>query len=229
MNRIIILIFTYITISVVLNNKLDAQQSAMNMELSSHFRLLGGLSLPVGDYGGTSGAHAGLAKTGFSLSAEYSRENSKGFELGVLGCYSNNAVDQAEVEKVFSVFGTAAADVGSWSLIYFMGSVGFISNTSPTMSIYGKGYAGLLYGTIPEIKVTIGSTTITQESASATTIGYGIGGGLLINEKVDVGFRYLTGEPEYEEHASSNAGSSSATVKAKIPNGTVQLIVGLVL
>lgn len=182
-------------------------QTNSDMQLSQHFRLIGGLSLPMGDFGSTSGAHAGLAKSGFSLGAEYSKENSKGFELGVLGCYSINSIDEAEIKKQFqSAFGSGTVSAGSWSLLNLMGSVGFICNSSPNMSIYGKGYAGLLIGTIPEITIDLGGTTITQESATATTIGYGVGGGLLINEKIDIGIRYLTGEPEYEEKASSSSG-----------------------
>jgi hypothetical protein len=204
-------------------------QTNSDMQLSQHFRLLGGLSLPIGDFGATSGAHAGLAKSGFSLGAEYSNEDSNGFELGLLGCYSINSIDEAEIEKQFlSAFESGTVSAGSWSLLNLMGSVGFISKSSPNMSIYGKGYAGLLIGTIPEITIDVSGTTITQESATATAIGYGIGGGLLINEKIDIGVRYLTGEPEYEEKISTTGGGS-ATVKVKIPNGTVQLIVGLVL
>jgi hypothetical protein len=225
-----VLYISFFIIAIAGNLKAQWSEDVSNKQL----KLLGGLCLPTGDFGSTGMQKGGYAKTGFSAGVEYNTKIKKDLEVGVMGNLSMNGIDEAAMEKTFTEaiyyltghHGPWNLTTSSWHSIDIMGSVGFRTDISPAVDIYGRGYMGLSIGFMPEIKLTSAIVNVVQTSATAAAFGYGLGAGIIIDRRFDIGIRYISAEPEFETTASG--GGFSFTDKSTQPMGRVQLQVGYV-
>lgn len=109
-----------------------------------------------------------------------------------------------------------------------MGSVGFDAFVSPFVNMYGKGYAGAIIGTVPKILLSAGDLNADISPATTATVGYGFGGGgIIINRKLSLGFRLLTGEPEYK--VTARVGGSPVQSKFKQPSSRFYISIGFII
>ncbi|HEY6190857.1 MAG TPA: hypothetical protein VI215_00865 [Bacteroidota bacterium] len=171
-----------------------ARSQSPDESMSRQFKLFGGLSFPMGDFGVSPSPKAGLAETGFTLGAEVCSEVAQQFELGVGAAYTHHSVDISQFQTQFPGVTFSA---GSWTLFWFMGVVGFNTPVSPSVSIYGHGNIGLLLAASPDITAFSGGNSATVASSTGNSLGYGLSAGVQFDHRFDAGFRYLTGEPGF--------------------------------
>jgi hypothetical protein len=208
-------------ISCIIKNNAFGQFGELNTSQRDHFKIFGGVGLPMGDFSSTSlqNQYSGFAKPGISLGAEMYSEIGQGLVIGAMGSFSMHSVDKTEMQKQFEALlvqlnpttKIRSLDVNSWYLFGIMGNMGFKTPASTQVDIYGKVYLGVLIGKSPEINATAETTSpiqqinANQSSATATGLGYGVGAGIVIDNQFDLGVQYLTGEPEYEITAKADS------------------------
>jgi hypothetical protein len=189
----------------------QTQSEQMLKSSSTHggsgFTLFGGVSIPTGDLAATAGSKAGAAKTGFAVGADGSLALSPKVAWMSSVNLSVNSVDLSFLQN----FGVSA-DAGSWTLVWAVTGLKVFGNVSPEVELYGFGQAGLLFGTAPQITLTVGPNRATQNSASATAFGFSFGAGINIRH-VSLSVRYLSAEPEYSVTASGTGGTASGIIK----------------
>ena len=158
------------------------------------FGIYGSISIPTGDFGDDKGIDAGGAKTGFGIGAEYKFPiGSPGLEWITSATFLLNGFDVSEVEKEF----TGDIDACSWINVPVFTGLIFQIQTSPTLDIYGLGQVGLDFIKAPDVEISYMGVSGEISYDLATSFGFGIGGGLIINKKINIGFRYFGfGEPE---------------------------------
>jgi hypothetical protein len=184
------------------------------------FSLYGGASLPQGDFGSTNGDKAGYAKTGFCVMIEGSKNLNESLNWISSVSLALNSLDESEMENKLSGFTVSS---GNYITTWVMTGVGFETVASPSVKIYGIGQIGLLLSSFPDIKLSSGGTSITQTTKMGTSFAYGFGAGVIIT-KINIGIRYYSGEPEYEQTASY--GNVTGSAKVKMPATVLQLLIG---
>ncbi len=188
------------------------------------FSLHGGVALPQGDFSSTtSGLTAGYAKTGFVGMLESTKKLNGSVNLVSSVSMAFNSMDASALESQVSPFTVTS---GNYVTTWAMTGIGFEIPTSPGTNIYAIGQLGVLFSSFPDITLSYGSSSVTQTAALATAFAYGFGAGININS-LDIGLRYYTGEPEYEQKAS--AGGITNTAKVKLPASVLQLTIGFFL
>lgn len=200
----------------ILSNNILAQENISPF----HFSLYGGAALPQGDFSSTNGDKAGYAKTGFCAMIEGSKNIAESINWVSSVSLASNSLDESEMESKLSGISVSS---GNYITTWFMTGIGFETVASPSVKIYGIGQIGLLLSSFPDITLSSGGTSITQTTEMGTAFAYGFGVGVIIN-KINVGIRYYSGEPEYTETA-SYAGVTN-TFKAKLPATVLQLLIG---
>lgn len=178
---------------------LPAQESEL-AQSSRHpgFEVLGGLAVPVGDFASTDQSPRGYAQTSVTLGLRSNGPISKYFWLGLVGLLSFHPLDETVVtRRIHSEFPGSTVDMGSYFLAWALADLSCNIALSPSV-IFSNGvlFGGLL-SKMPEITVSYENREIFQRSASSFAFGYGFSTGLIINRKVDLSFRYLTGKPQY--------------------------------
>lgn len=206
---ILFLLFTF-------SNSVFAQDNTNQMR----FSLYGGAALPQGDFSSTNGDKAGYAKTGFCVMIEGSKNIAESINWVSSVSLASNSLDESEMESKLSGISVSS---GNYFTTWAMTGVGFETVASTSVKIYGAGQIGLLLSSFPDITLSSGGTSITQTTKMGTAFAYGFGVGMIIN-KINIGIRYYTGEPEYTEKASY--GGISNTYKAKLPATVLQLLIG---
>jgi hypothetical protein len=180
--------------SILFLGILPARAQSRDELLKRQFKLFGGFSFPVGDFGISATPEAGLAETGFTLGTEFCSEVAEHFEIGAGATFNLHGVDITQYRILFPGVGLSA---GSWDLFWFLGAVGFNTPVSSSVNLYGHGNMGLLVANSPDITAFAGNNSIRVASATGTSIGYGLSFGALIDHRFDAGFRYVTGEPGF--------------------------------
>ena len=209
------------------------------------FGLFGAISMPQGDFGDDSGADAGLAETGFGLGAEYSAPlGSPGWEWVMNGAVLLNGLDDDPFEDELGyIYGVEVDDVevGSYINVPLMGGVRYRSPISPTADFFGMGLAGLNIVKGPTISFDMRiwddydweymNASAEQTFDMATSFGFGLGGGIILNKKFTIGFRYLNlGEPELKGELEVDVdygGSGSAHVEFDQPVSVLLITAGV--
>jgi len=183
--------------------------------------LFGGMALPQGDFSATSGEKGGYAKTGFGGMLELSNTLSERANWVTSVALNVNSIDEATMT---SQWGQGTITGGKYVTTWAMTGIGFESAASPTVRVYGVGQLGLLFSSFPDITMFYGGQSITQTTKMGTAFAFGFGAGLIIN-KLNVGLRYYTGEPEYEQTATYMG--VTGTAKVKMPATVLQLMIGI--
>ncbi|MBI1807612.1 MAG: hypothetical protein HYR76_11230 [Ignavibacteria bacterium] len=189
------------------------------------FGVYAGLAAPAGEFGATD-LNGGAAKTGFCFGGEMSLQTTAGIGWLSSLTFLFNGVDASSLVLPDSFHATV--DVGPWFLIMPMTGVRFGGPISPNIAIFGLGQIGLLIGNSPEINMSINSPTargsVKVASATGTAFTFAVGGGLIFNNNITAGARYLHGEPEYTLTISGNGGSVSS--KGKQSTSIFQITAG---
>ena len=210
---------------ITLTVTLVAQDEPENME-KMRISLFGGASLPQSDFGSTSSQKSGFAKTGFCAMLEGSKRMDQSLNWTSSVSLSINGTDEAVLQsQAQQVFGSGTTvTAGSYVTTWVMTGLKFESPTSSTGGIYAMGQIGILFSSFPDMTFSNSGSSITQTASLATAFAYGFGGGFQ-TEKVNIGLRYYTGEPEYEQSVSGSGISGSA--KVKLPATVLQLMLGV--
>ena len=182
------------------------------------FGVYGTLSLPSGDFGDDKGNDAGLAKTGYGAGIEFN------YPLGTPGLFwTSNAwllingfdMDEDDIEdayeNMFAFIGYDLedfdSDIGSYMNIPLMSGLKWVTALSPTAELYAVGQAGINFAKFPSMEV---SGSISDWSGEydfdtktkwsmTSSFGFCLGAGLVLNDKINIGLRYLNlGEPDAE-------------------------------
>lgn len=162
--------------------------------------LQGFISMPTGDFGDDSGEEAGLAKTGFGVGAEFklpvgTQRLSWLFSTHLL-------VNSVDTDVIEAEMPGGSVDASSWVNIPLMAGIRVENVASPQIGMYGVGLVGLNFARSPQLDMSGPidgyDAQFKQESGSATSFGFEVGGGVLIADKFDVSLRYLNlGKPEF--------------------------------
>jgi hypothetical protein len=178
------------------------------------FGLFGAYSMPSGDFGDDSGSGAGLAKSGFGFGIEYSTPlGSPGLELMMSSSLLVNGLDADAMEDELrdefsgSDIEVEYVEAGSYLNIPIMGGVRYLTPVSPMVDLFGIGLVGLNVLMVPEIQADLmvwddtaneyKRAYLEQNHDPATSFGMGLGGGVIVNKRMSIGFRYYSlGKPE---------------------------------
>lgn len=160
-----------------------------------------GTAMPPGDFGNKhlDNKHAGFAKTGYVVGAEYAVPIRASGLFGVIGISTiGNGFDGSEIRSGFvDMIGVEGLEVdltmGSWNNIPIMAGLKYQSEISPWLRLYGTGQAGINIIRGPKFEMIAeaigGSVDINWKTA--TSLGFGIGGGAVIYDRINIGMRYL--------------------------------------
>jgi hypothetical protein len=118
------------------------------------------------------------------------------------------------------------ADVGSWTSIWALTGIRLTGKVSPYVSLYGQGQLGVLFGSTPEITLSVANLVASQPSASASAVAFGLGAGTIVRDRFILGVRYMYAKPEYEVRATGGGMTVSGT--AQQATGMFQLLAGFV-
>lgn len=185
------------------------------------FSLSGGIVMPQGDFGSTSGEKGGYASTGFGGMLEMSKNMNENINWVTSVSMDINSMD---ANTMTNQWGHGTVTAGNYVTTWVMTGIGIESVASPTVKVYGVGQIGLLFSSFPDITLSSGGQSITQTAKLANAFAFGIGAGLMIN-KLNVGLRYYTAEPEYEQSATYMG--YTGTAKVKMPAAVLQLMLGV--
>ncbi|MBI1806576.1 MAG: hypothetical protein HYR76_05940 [Ignavibacteria bacterium] len=184
------------------------------------FSLRAGVAAPTGNFAATDST-GGAAQTGFLLGGNLRLAVDLTLDWMTDVTMSFNSVNVQAV----SVPAGFTADFGSWFSIWALTDIRTKMPVSPNVSFFGTGQLGFLFGNSPELTLSGNGGRATVASASATSFAYGLGGGVLIENKFTVGVRFVHSEPEYTLHASGTGGTVSA--KAKQSTSMMQVTAGI--
>ncbi|HYQ86341.1 MAG TPA: hypothetical protein VES59_03755 [Bacteroidota bacterium] len=179
-----------------------------------------GLAIPTGDYRDLNGA---AAVPGFLIGCDLIIPHTEW--IGSLSSItlSVNSVDDAALGSLRETLRkyNLSYNISSWTNLWVFTGLRLSSPLSRDVALFGSGQIGLLFGWTPSIEIRGNGGSGKAESASATSLAYGFGGGLLIADRYALGFRYLHGNPEYR----ISAGNTTATGKQS--TSILQLTAGI--
>ncbi|MCH8941602.1 MAG: hypothetical protein IIA48_04070, partial [Bacteroidetes bacterium] len=214
----ILFVVIYFLLFFIFSNSIFAQTNTTQ----GRFSFLGGVALPQGDFGSTEigNEKAGYAETGFGLMIEASKLFSENVNWTTSISLAINEVDGNTLSNQLGATVTVGKYITTWALT----GLGFDAPITPSFTIYGLGQVGLLVSKFPDITITGIGTSISQTTKITTAFAYGFGAGFIIG-KVNIGVRYYSSEPEYEQTGS--IGGVTSTVKVKLPAKILQVMFGV--
>ncbi len=181
---------------------------ANSQDAKNIFTLYGHVAIPQGDFGDDTGLDAGYATTGYGGGFELSIPSGSTnlFYLLSANIFFNSFDDteiKASIRRMFPDL-DVSIDAGSWMNIPIMAGLQYRTEINPTLKFIGSGKIGLNIVNGPTIEISAQDVTGEIVYGSYTSFGFGIGGGILINEKICIGLTYLgLGEPEIEMEVSA--------------------------
>lgn len=213
-----------VVIILIMNVQSLVSQEIEEVKPKVRVTLFGGASLPQGEFASTNTQEAGLATTGFTGSLEVSSRVNPALSWTSTFSFVSNSLDVEEMQKqagsAFTVTG------GSYTGIWGLTGIKFSAPVSPVAELYGQAQAGLMHSSFPDLDVTFLGTKISQTATSSITFGFGVGAGVQLN-KVNIGVRYYSAKPEYEQTASG--GGSTAKNTVKLPMAVLLVMIGITL
>ena len=250
--RIILTVIMFLTIPTIIYAQSGVQ-----------FGLFGLLSMPMGDYGSDNfeDNKSGYAGTGYGFGIDVAIPlSTPGLSLIGSAAYIHNGTKTDEVEDYIEreiieddpdFTHSTNVDFNSWLNIPILGGLKYASPVSPTLSIYGLFMVGINIVRIGDREINIhglytaiedgeyGYTIDMEESFDgATSFCFSVGGGVVINELINIGFRfYKMGEPEFDGEFRSMVGFSgngfdevdteTADIELDVPISMILFTVGI--
>lgn len=184
------------------------------------FTLHGGLGIPVGDFGKSSGGTDGFAKSGLVIGCDLN------YMLGDIASwvssldFSIHGFDEASLRISSGV----SSDIGSWFLVWPMTGIRITASPSNEVRPYAQVQVGLLAGSSPSMSLSYGSEQFTWP-CFCTVGSLFCGHWLHAGRTSSFGARYFYGEPEYENSIRSS--SFNGTIKFKQPTSVFTLFLGV--
>jgi hypothetical protein len=166
---------------------------------SGQTRILGGASVPVGPFASNDSANGGFARTGLTVGVEYVTKFFFNTEVGVsaLLCWQPYDVEGAVRSQPHLPYDTKVS-ADPWILLWPTISVGYTYDFSRFFALYARVHGGGFYGFYPAITSIVSEEKFTQDMAIDVAFGYGGGLGVVLNQKYDVGIRFLSARPHYD-------------------------------
>jgi hypothetical protein len=202
-----------------------------------HLIILGGLSIPTGDFSRRSGVNANYAEPGIALGIEFTSALGKNLHIGLSATFLLNKYDteaqQRSMHDTLPKFKVHTEDYISTSL---MGIVGYNTDISPAIKLYGRGEVGAFIFRQPEIRedniTRSGSGRRTKSTTVVLSPGYGVHLGIVVSEKFDIGVRYFFSPLEFdvsvhEAHGTTQTAAYTENLKHSV--STVQIVAGYVI
>ena len=198
--------------------------------------LFGTVSLPVGDFGedryfDLNRGGDGAATTGFGAGVELIYPlGTPGLGWHTTAAFIYQGYDDVLIRQwVQEDLGSGAnVDAGNYFIIPIMTGISYNVPVSPEIGIILIGQAGL--GLIKKTTMTASVPDTASgeiELDMATSFGFGIGAGLVFNDKFNISVRYMGfGEPDFEYTILEDS-SIYATGKWKIPVSTILITAGI--
>jgi hypothetical protein len=160
------------------------------------FGIFGGLSMPQGEFADDDFEDdSGFAKMGFCIGGEYVKQlNSPGLSWVTNISVVLNGLDEDPIAEGYEemAYEDFTADAGSYINVPIMTGLRYSTETSPTMQMYGIAQIGLNYMKYPTIELQGDDGSADIEIDATTSFGFAIGGGIIMNNKFNIGIRYLT-------------------------------------
>jgi len=174
---------------------------ANSQDAKNIFSLYGHVAIPQGDFGDDTGQDAGLATTGFGGGIELSiPTGSTNLYYLISANILFNSLDDTEIKAmVRQMFPglNVSVDVGSWMNIPIMAGLQYTAEINPTLKFTGSGKIGLNIVNGPVVEMNVEGVSAEIDYETSTSFGFGIGGGILINDRISIGLTYLgLDEPE---------------------------------
>lgn len=158
-----------------------------------------GIAIPVGDFGKkTAGGDAGAAELGFSLTAELNYAFNRQISSTSSFVLTYNGVDKRAVEdSVRKVFGYVPdrLGVGSWLSVWTLTGVQIRHGVTADLSPYLDAQIGILLASSASLDI---PDFVNVLPATSAHFAFGVGGGLLIKEKLKFRVQYLYSKPEFD-------------------------------
>jgi hypothetical protein len=198
------------------------------------FGILGGVSLPAGDFGEDksfnldTGKGDGFATTGFGGGIEILYPvGTPGLNWQTTAAFLYNGFDDTELINYIDD-DDAEVDAGNYFIIPVITGLSYQAPLSPTLDALLLGQIGVAFikKTDMELSYPNDDYTLNVEFGMATSFSFGVGAGLLINDKFNVTFRYLgCGEPEFDVTFDEDGDTYDGN--AEIPVGLFLISIGV--
>jgi hypothetical protein len=195
---------TQISKDTAKENTLQMRVDSLEEDIRPAFSVFGGMAIPIRDFARDDG---GSAKTGFIVGVQYLSRGKVGWLFS--GGY---VINKLELPSALAANGISV-ESGSWkSMLALTGiKLGIADPTGTRFTI--APLVGVLFGTIPEIKLTFSDgyldipelnihtlangITVAQSSASSAALAYGMAAECTLGNHIAIGVRYITSTPEY--------------------------------
>ncbi|GEM_PF-1299651 len=200
-----------------------AIERAPAVHRKSIFGVDAGLALPSGDFGSTDQVRGGLVQTGYFVGVHLMSVQ----DQVPVAWYTSIMLSRNRIEAPgFPSLGPdVAVDAGSYTCLWFMTGVHVVGELSPTSGIYGVGQVGEVFGWSPAINASSALGYARLKPANGSAFAFGVGGGLVINDRYTIGCKFIHGEPEY---SMSIVGSAlTVFVKGKQSTSILQISAGM--
>lgn len=171
------------------------------------FGIFGGVSIPTGDFGEDksfnleTGKGDGFATVGFGGGLELLYPvGTPGLNWHTTAGFLYNGFDDTELLNYIDD-DDAEVDAGSYYIIPVITGLSYQAQLSPTLDALIIGQLGLSFikKTTMELSYPGFDEYLDVEFGMATSFSFGVGAGLLFNDKFNITFRYLgCGEPEFD-------------------------------
>jgi hypothetical protein len=174
----------------------DSTSPPPEIIITRQIRFYGGISIPLGKFSSTntSDNEAGFATIGplFGMDMDFDITNYIAYVLGFTVSFNKVNFDPI-------IEGTGiSAEVGSYTSIWILNGVMYSKPVSENMKFHFQGQVGLLFGYIPEVFLTKGSSHGKIPSAISSSFAFSFGVGIDMGHIV-VTMRYFSGTPEYAD------------------------------
>jgi len=180
--------------------------SAGNIE----FGIYGGLSIPTADFADDNiyEDKAGFALKGFGLGIEMNKPlNSSSLYWSSSVSFLINSYNTDEIEDYYrddlqyypNVY-KCKVDAGFWGNIPLLTGIKFQTKISPTLEFFGLGQIGINIVNHPDLDIELDfgdyygyyyEVRSTINFDSATTFAFMVGGGVSLNKKLNISFKYF--------------------------------------
>lgn len=158
------------------------------------FRILAGAVFPLGVFAQTDilNGEAGYANTGICAGGEYTQGINDHIELGLVGLYSHNPLNESILmAQLIELDESASFSSSGWDLVWLLGEAGYTTNILPIMTLYVRGQAGIMGGYAADITQTLLGRKSVVKSGSTITPALGLSAGITESRRVDVSVRLL--------------------------------------
>ena len=117
-------------------------------------------------------------------------------------------------------------DGGGYSLIPILAGFRYYASNSSSVGVYFAGQAGMNIVTLGDVNLQSGGSTVNESFSTGTSFAFAAGAGLVLNERFEVGIRYMgLGKPEFDMDVKRPSGSFTGSVKQDI--SLISLLAGI--